>query len=63
MNQPYVQRTDYVVWIARGEALGRRLRRLADAGYIQRIWKAPSAGIHRLLHWIEDVTRHRAAPH
>lgn len=63
MNEPYKLQKGYVVWIERGEALGNRLNRLVESGLIGRIWRAPSAGIHRLIHWLDVVTRHRPSHH
>ena len=63
MNKPYDVCKEQAVWIERGEALGRFLNRKFERKVLERVWKAPSTGIHRLLYWFGHLPRRRRPVH
>lgn len=57
------ERREQELWIDRGEVLGRWLKTLLESRFVLRVWKAPSNGISRLVHWIEQSARRQRSTH
>lgn len=57
------ERREHALWIDRGEMFGRWLKMLLENRFVLRVWKAPSNGISRLVHWIEHSARRQRSMH